>query len=278
MAMMNPNMMGGDATAAFMGQPQEPEDFFTQFGGSTKPPGGYDGSGIGAGLPGTGGVQTPQVQPQAQAGGGLTGDAAYEAFGRGLMATGGKTVAELKAYADQWNAQNPNAQVTLGGSKGDKVYGPGGEFWQDAVISAGTGGTGFNWGPKAASGGMGGGPLGSQSYGPGSFGSGFQQDFHAPTGEEARNTPGYQFALGEGVKALDTRNAAVGNFLSGGQEKKILSYATGLADQTYQRSYQNALGEYMNAANIFRSNQNDVYDRYDRIAQRGTNAANSATS
>lgn len=274
MAMMNPNMMGGDATAAFMGQPQEPEDFFTQFGGSTKPPGGYDGSGIGAGLPGTGGAQT-QVQPQAQAGGGLTGDAAYEAFGRGLMATGGKTVAELKAYADQWNAQNPNAQVTLGGSKGDKVYGPGGEFWQDAVISAGTGGTGFNWGPKASSGGSGG---GMGQFGPGSLGQGFDKEFHSPTTDEMRNMPGYQFALGEGIKALDTRNAAVGNFLSGGQQKNILQYATGLADQTGQQKYQNALGEYMNSYNIFRNNQSDVFDRYDRIAQRGTNAANSATS
>lgn len=205
--------------------------------------------------------------------GGLQGDAAFEGFGRGLMATGGRTVADLQAYVQKWNAENPNAQVTLGGSKGDKVYGPGGEFWNDAVISAGLGGQGFSWGAKG-----GGGGGGVNLGGFGSLAQGWDKSFQAPSIEEMRNMPGYQFALQEGIKGLDAMAAAKGTGLSGGMKKDVLNYAIGLADQTGQQKYQNALGEYKTAYDIFRNNGNDIFDRYDRLAQRGTSAAGAATS
>lgn len=248
-----------------MADPQQPADNTDWFAANAPSPN--------TGVTGTAtptGAGTPAVS-----GTGLQGDAAYDAFGKGWLASGGRTVADLKAYADQWNSQNPNAKVTLGGSKGDKVYGPNGEYWQDAVIGAGAGGQGANWGPKGGGGGAGGQiPLGDF----GSLAQGWQGSFTAPTVDQIRQMPGYQFALNEGVKALDTSAAAKGTVLSGGQQKDILQYATGLLDQTAQQKYQNALGEYMNAYNIFRNNQNDVFNRFDTLAGRGTSAANAATS
>lgn len=204
--------------------------------------------------------------------GGLQGDAAFEGFGQGWTASGGQTVADLQAYVQKWNAENPGAQVTLGGSKGDKVYGPGGEFWNDAVISAGLGGKGASWGPKGGGGG------GVNLGGFGSLAQGWDKDFKAPSIEEMRNMPGYQFALNEGIGAMDKMAAAKGTGLSGGMKKDVLNYAIGLADQTGQQKYQNALGEYKTAYDIFRNNGNDLFDRYDRLAARGTGAAGAATS
>ena len=55
-----------------------------------------------------------------------------------------------------------------------------------------------------------------------------------------RNTPGYQFAQGQGVQALDRSAASRGTLLSGGQLKDVTSYGQGLADQLFQ----NTLGNY----------------------------------
>jgi hypothetical protein len=219
-------------------------------------------------------ADTAATPPIAQpgGGGGLQGDAAFDEFGRAWTASGGQTVADLKAFADQWNASNPGAKVTLGGSKGDKVYGPNGEFWNDAVISAGLGGKGASWGPK----GGGGGGVNMGEFG--SLAQGWDKEFKAPTIEEMRAMPGYQFALNEGIDALDKTAAARGTGLSGGQKKDVLNYAIGLADQTGQQKYQNALGEYKTAYDVFRNNGNDLFDRYDRLAARGTGAAGAATS
>ncbi len=251
------------------------DDFFAQFGGTTQLGGaGSFNEGFG---PGTGGQMIATGEPSSPyqaTGGGLQGDAAFDEFGRGLVATGGKTVADLQAYVAQWNQQHPESPVTLGGSKGDKVYGPNGEFWNDAVISAGLGGQGLYWGPKG--GGAGGGGVNAGEFG--SLAKGWEGQFNAPSIDEIRNMPGYQFALQEGIKGLDTAAAAKGTALAGGQKKNILQYATGLLDQTAQQKYQNALGEYMNQYSIFRNNQNDVFDRFNTLASRGTTAAGSATS
>ena len=126
------------------------------------------------------------------------------------------------------------------------------------------------------SGGSGGGNLGLGHFG--SLAQGWDKQFTAPSVDEIRATPGYQFALNEGVKALDTSAAAQGTVLSGGQKKDILQYATGLADQTAQQKYQNALGEYMNSYNIFRNNGNDIFNRFNTLAGAGTSAAGAATS
>lgn len=193
------------------------------------------------------------------------------AFRDAWYASGGKTVDDLKAFV----AAHPEFGATITGSKGSKVL-IGGQAFQ-AVRSAGIGGgIGAAWDPLGAEGGS-----GESGVALGDFGSlahGFQDKFTAPSIEEIRNTPGYQFALTQGIDALDKRAAAQGTVLGGGEKKNVLEFATGLADQTAQTKYQNALGEYRQAYDIFRNNQQDVFDRYDRLSARGTSAADRATS
>ncbi len=50
-------------------------------------------------------------------------------------------------------------------------------------------------------------------------------------------TPGYQFALNQGIDAIQKSAAARGTLLTGGTLKGIAQYASGLADQTYGNQY-----------------------------------------
>lgn len=82
-------------------------------------------------------------------------------------------------------------------------------------------------------------------------------------------TPGYQFTLQQGTKALQNSAAAQGLGLSGAQEKGLLSYATGLADQTYGNQYNRALQQYQTNYGI----ANDMVNRLSGLASLGQNAA-----
>lgn len=57
-----------------------------------------------------------------------------------------------------------------------------------------------------------------------------------------RNTPGYQFQLQEGSKAITGNAAARGLLNSGSTAKALQKYGQGLADSTYQQYIQNLLG------------------------------------
>jgi hypothetical protein len=63
------------------------------------------------------------------------------------------------------------------------------------------------------------------------------------TGFDFTADPGYNFRLGEGVKALEGSAAARGKALSGQTVKDILGFSQGLASDEYQRAYDRALGE-----------------------------------
>lgn len=71
-----------------------------------------------------------------------------------------------------------------------------------------------------------------------------QQFSFNPTESQLTQTPGYQFALGQGLNTLNNQFAAKGLNLSGAQAKGLTGFATGLADQTYQNQYQNALNNF----------------------------------
>jgi len=71
------------------------------------------------------------------------------------------------------------------------------------------------------------------------------QTFQAPTLAEAEATPGYQFTLQQGTKAIDANAAANGSLLSGNTGVALENYGQGLASTTYQQDYQNALNTYM---------------------------------
>jgi hypothetical protein len=55
------------------------------------------------------------------------------------------------------------------------------------------------------------------------------------------NTPGYQFTLGQGLESTQSSAAARGLASSGAALKGAASYATGLADSTYQNQYNDLL-------------------------------------
>lgn len=80
-----------------------------------------------------------------------------------------------------------------------------------------------------------------------------------PTMEQLEQTPGYQFTQQQGNKALDNAMAAKGLSLSGAQLKGLDQYNTGLASQTFQQQYQNALQN-------FNTNYGQAADQYNRAA------------
>jgi hypothetical protein len=89
----------------------------------------------------------------------------------------------------------------------------------------------------------------------------YTQQFQAPTAAQAAATPGYQFALQQGLNAIQSGAAAQGNLLTGGTQKNLANYATGLASQTYQQTYNNALAQYQNNYNVFANNQANMFNR-----------------
>lgn len=75
-------------------------------------------------------------------------------------------------------------------------------------------------------------------------------------------TPGYQFNLTQGLKATQNSAAARGLGVSGAALKGAASYATGLADNTYQNQFNNAT-----------TNQTNMFNRLMGISTLGENAA-----
>lgn len=194
------------------------------------------------------------------------------AFRDAWLGSGGRTTADLKAFV----AAHPEFGATIGGSKGDKVYGPGGAFWADAVISAGTGGTGASWNTDTGGGSSSGTDFGQapnstpfnyaafQAPDPFSF-----RAFDAPTGLTEENDPGYQARLALGQQGVERSAAARGTLLTGGTLKDINDYAQNQASnefgnvynralQTYQTQYGQAAQDYntnfQNSLNAYKTN------------------------
>lgn len=75
-------------------------------------------------------------------------------------------------------------------------------------------------------------------------------------------TPGYQFNLTQGLKAVQNSAAARGLGSSGAALKGAATFATGLADNTYQNQFANAV-----------TNQKNAYDRLKGLIDTGVGAA-----
>lgn len=90
-----------------------------------------------------------------------------------------------------------------------------------------------------------------------------------PTEQQLQQTPGYQFTLNQGLNTVNNQLAAKGLNLSGAQAKGIAGYTTGLADQTYQQQYQNALQNFMTNYGV----QSDQYNRLAGLVGLGENAS-----
>lgn len=87
--------------------------------------------------------------------------------------------------------------------------------------------------------------------------------FTAPTADQARQTPGYQFALDQGKNAIQASAAANGSLLTGGTMTALDQYAQGLADTNYNNVYNQALNTYNTNYNTW-SNQNA--NEFNRLA------------
>lgn len=75
-------------------------------------------------------------------------------------------------------------------------------------------------------------------------------------------TPGYQFNKTQGLKAVQNSAAARGLGVSGAALKGAATFATGLADSTYQNQFNNA-----------NTNQSNAYNRLKGLIDTGANAA-----
>lgn len=110
---------------------------------------------------------------------------------------------------------------------------------------------------------------GSGGYG---FGAGTKPYKDFELGDFTKD-PGYQFTLGEGLKAISARKAAQGGLLTGGTDKARANYATGLASQTYNDFYNRSANSYqMNQGNYF-TGLNSAFDKWYKTTQLGANAA-----
>ena len=69
--------------------------------------------------------------------------------------------------------------------------------------------------------------------------------FTAPTLAEAEQTPGFKFNLETGTNAINEDAAATGTLMSGNTGVALQKFGQGLAENTYQQDYQNALNTYM---------------------------------
>jgi hypothetical protein len=81
--------------------------------------------------------------------------------------------------------------------------------------------------------------------------------FQAPTLEQAMATPGYQFRLGEGKRALENSAAAKGLVRTGGTLKDLLAYGQNYATNAYRDTFDQALTTYKTNYGV----NSDVYDR-----------------
>ena len=89
-------------------------------------------------------------------------------------------------------------------------------------------------------------------------------------------TPGYQFTLSQGLKAVQSAAAARGLGMSGASVKGAADYATGLASQTYQQQFniqQQQFADYGSLNSAQQGNLTNQFNRYNALAGLGENAA-----
>ena len=120
--------------------------------------------------------------------------------------------------------------------------------------------------------------LGSGSPASGSLLQGWNTPFVAPTAAQAQQYPGYQFQLEQGTQALQRSALAQGNLLTGGTGEALQQYGQGLAQSDYGNVYNQALGQYQQAYNIFQNNQANQFNRLAALSGIGQTSAGQLTS
>lgn len=85
------------------------------------------------------------------------------------------------------------------------------------------------------------------------------------TQAELEKTPGYQWTLGQGLKATQSAAAARGLGVSGAALKGAATYATGLADQTYQKQFDMQQQRFTDLINLNTGQQGNLTNQYNRL-------------
>lgn len=98
-------------------------------------------------------------------------------------------------------------------------------------------------------------------------------EFQAPTAEQARDTPGYQFGLQQGLGAQQASSAANGNLLTGGTQAALNKYGQDYADTNYNNVYNHALQTYGTNYNTWANQQASEYNKLSSMANLGQTTA-----
>jgi len=91
-----------------------------------------------------------------------------------------------------------------------------------------------------------------------------------------QQTPGYQWQLGQGLKAVQSAAAAKGLGVSGASLKGAATYATGLADSNYQNQFNNAqqtFSDWLDQNKSYYSNLQTAGNMLNQVSTLGQNAA-----
>lgn len=100
----------------------------------------------------------------------------------------------------------------------------------------------------------------------------FSGTFIPPTEADAQATPGYQFTLDQGNKAILNAQTASGGAFTGGTAKSLEAFNSGLADSTYSNRFNQALQTFQTQFNSYNTNQSNQFNRLASIAGIGQTA------
>ncbi|HEY2417118.1 MAG TPA: hypothetical protein VGH84_04310 [Steroidobacteraceae bacterium] len=95
---------------------------------------------------------------------------------------------------------------------------------------------------------------------------------------ELEQTPGYQFNLSQGLKATQSAAAARGLGVSGSSLKGAATYATNLADSTYQNQFNNAQTRFTDYTNLNTAQQTNLSNQFSRLNSLSTTGENAAAA
>jgi hypothetical protein len=98
------------------------------------------------------------------------------------------------------------------------------------------------------------------------------------TQAELEQTPGYQFARSQGLKAVQSANAAKGLGVSGAALKGAAAFATGLADSTYQNQFTNQQNRFVDINSLNTGQQTQLQNEYTRLHDTAALGANAAAT
>lgn len=214
--------------------------------------------------------------------GGNTGgwiDGIGETIGPGRSITSGQRQQQLSgaraagipdSYINDFLSRNPGDTNRLIEAYNSE-YGGAGEGYSRAQSGAmQSAGHSFTNTPSGSGGSnSGGGNAGQQRWGEtrslGDFASpdsirAFTEQFNAPSLEDARNSVGWQFRVGEAQKGLERGAAAKGSLLTGGFQSAMAGRLQDLASSEYDKIYGRAQGEYGNRFNIHQANETNRYN------------------